>query len=45
MPSAAQLRAGFFENSVLSVAFIICMYYFDLYDSSILSNSARSSVA
>jgi sugar transferase (PEP-CTERM system associated) len=29
---------GFIKIPILSVAFIICMYYFDLYDSSILSN-------
>jgi sugar transferase (PEP-CTERM system associated) len=29
---------GFVKIPILSVAFIICMYYFDLYDSSILSN-------
>jgi sugar transferase (PEP-CTERM system associated) len=29
---------GFLKISVLSVAFIVCMYYFDLYDASILSN-------
>ena len=30
---------GFLKISVLSAAFIVCMYYFDLYDSSILSNT------
>jgi sugar transferase (PEP-CTERM system associated) len=29
---------GFLKVAVVSVAFVICMYYFDLYDSSILSN-------
>jgi exopolysaccharide biosynthesis polyprenyl glycosylphosphotransferase len=29
---------GFFKIAVVSGAFITCMYYFDLYDSSILSN-------
>ncbi len=29
---------GFFKIAVVSAAFITCMYYFDLYDSSILSN-------
>src|ERR1700691_354949 len=29
---------GFLKILMLSGAFIICMYYFDLYDSSILSN-------
>jgi len=29
---------GFFKISILSAAFIVCMYYFDLYDTSILSN-------
>jgi sugar transferase (PEP-CTERM system associated) len=29
---------GFFKILILSAAFIVCMYYFDLYDSSILSN-------
>jgi sugar transferase (PEP-CTERM system associated) len=29
---------GFLKISVLSAAFIVCMYYFDLYDSSILRN-------
>src|ERR1700680_1284616 len=30
---------GFLKISILSVAFIVCMYYFDLYDSLILRNS------
>jgi sugar transferase (PEP-CTERM system associated) len=29
---------GFFKISVVAAAFIICMYYFDLYDSSVLTN-------
>jgi len=29
---------GFLKIFILSAAFIVCMYYFDLYDSSILSN-------
>ena len=29
---------GFFKILVVAAVFIICMYYFDLYDSSILSN-------
>ena len=29
---------GFLKILLLSAAFLICMYYFDLYDSSILSN-------
>src|ERR1700681_871 len=29
---------GFLKILVVSAAFIICMYYFDLYDSSILTN-------
>jgi sugar transferase (PEP-CTERM system associated) len=29
---------GFLKVILVSVAFVICMYYFDLYDSSILSN-------
>jgi len=29
---------GFLKISVLSAAFIVCMYYFDLYDASILGN-------
>jgi sugar transferase (PEP-CTERM system associated) len=29
---------GFIKIPILSLAFIVCMYYFDLYDSSILSN-------
>jgi sugar transferase (PEP-CTERM system associated) len=29
---------GFLKILMLSVAFIVCMYYFDLYDTSILSN-------
>ena len=29
---------GFLKISIVSAAFIICMYYFDLYDSSVLSN-------
>lgn len=29
---------GFLKISILAAAFIVCMYYFDLYDSSVLSN-------
>jgi sugar transferase (PEP-CTERM system associated) len=29
---------GFLKISILSAAFVVCMYYFDLYNSSILSN-------
>src|SRR6202167_761007 len=33
-----QYEQGFLKILILSGAFLICMYYFDLYDSSILSN-------
>ncbi len=33
-----QYERGFLKIVVLSATFMICMYYFDLYDSSILSN-------
>ena len=33
-----QYERGFLKIILLSVIFMICMYYFDLYDSSILSN-------
>ncbi len=33
-----QYERGFLKIVLLSAAFMICMYYFDLYDSSILSN-------
>ncbi len=33
---------GFLKIFMLSAAFIICMYYFDLYDSSIVNNQTRS---
>jgi sugar transferase (PEP-CTERM system associated) len=33
-----QYRHGFFKILMLSAAFMICMYYYDLYDSSILSD-------
>jgi sugar transferase (PEP-CTERM system associated) len=31
-------QRGYFKISIVSAAFVICMYYFDLYDSSILNN-------
>lgn len=34
---------GFVKISVVAAAFIICMYYFDLYDSSILTNKREMS--
>ena len=33
-----QYERGFLKILMLSAAFMVCMYYFDLYDSSILSN-------
>ena len=35
-PLMLSYEQGFLKIFILSAAFIVCMYYFDLYDSSIL---------